>query len=31
MVFGATEHQHLSDVAVAAAGGWKSTKTLNEK
>jgi hypothetical protein len=24
----ATERQHLSDVAVAAAGGWKSTKTL---
>jgi hypothetical protein len=30
MVFGTTERQHLSDVAVAAAGGWKSTKTLNE-
>lgn len=24
----ATERQHLSDVAVAAGGGWKSTKTL---
>ena len=30
MVFGASERQHLSDVAVAAARGWKSTKTLNE-
>ncbi len=24
----ATERQHLSDVSVAAGGGWKSTKTL---